>query len=296
MTVMLDDEQQRQLKEILNRTLDLQLTPDKFEIFLRRIQSSMEVFKALDSAEIPISQIHDRLRKLWLLAQQNERDPPIEKIRATIKEMPDAVIKQIERRVPRVLSSIYGDDWPDDIAMADGKTIKVQEIQTESWTANGGFPAWAENVADSSLLVRAVSGLTTEGGRMVAGRTRGKGKRSHSHFEPTILGVTKGANEKKRKGGRPRDDAAQTLVQNLALDWSIATDHLPKPSRSDTGFGELVHSVFSWTATTDNTAQDVASGRASYALRAYWKSYRTTKTLHPKRRAREARITEKTKT
>lgn len=268
----LDDEQQKQLRDILRLALGAKLTPDKFNIFVRRVETSMDVFLNERKADkLTFRQIHDRLRKLWFLVQKD--DPPVGLIRAEIDKLPDAVIEQIELRVPSVVSALYGEDRLRKVTMAGGKTIDVKDIRTRSWAANGGFRVWTQH-ADPSLLVRAAALLTAEGGRIVLGRSRGKGKRSRPQFEPDILGVTKGADDEKPKGGRPRADPAQNLVQNLAIDWLLATGSPPEPSRSDqTGFGKLIYAVFSWTAATDNACQDAASGKAEYALRDDWRRF-----------------------
>ena len=125
-------------------------------------------------------------------------DPPVGLIRAEIDKLPNSVVKQIERRAPRIVTTLYG-NRPREIVMAGGNTIKVEDIEMERWAANGGFRAWAQH-ADRSLLERAVRILTADGGRFVEGRSRGRGKRSESHFEPQILGVTRGVKDERQKG------------------------------------------------------------------------------------------------
>ena len=243
----------------------------------------MEVFlKERNADKLTFRQIHNRLRKLWTIA--HEDDPSIGLIRAEISKLPDAVIRHIEHRAPRIVSLLSGAERLREVVMAGRKTIKVQDIQTRSWAANGGFRAWAQ-YAKASLLVPATSVLTAEGGRMVAGRIRGGDSRSKPHVEPVILGVTRGAEDEKPKGGRPLADPAQNLVQNLALDWLLTTGSSPKSGRSDRqDFGELVYAVFSWAANPDNSSQNAASAHAEYALRTYWERYRKAKALGEERK------------
>jgi hypothetical protein len=61
---------------------------------------------------------------------------------------------------------------------------------------------------------------------------------------------------------------------HLAMDWSHATGSPPKPRRSDnTGFGDLVHSVFQWL--------NLPEGSAAYALRQYWTAVKAFKAREP---------------
>jgi hypothetical protein len=285
LAVMLDDEQQQLLQKLLKRALGTEFSSDKFHTFVRDVESSMVVFSEENKADrLPFRQIHDRLRRLWFLA--NADDPPIGQIRAEINKLPDTVIGEIERRAPRILSVLCDNDGLRKVSMAGGKTIKIEDIQTIQWTENGGFRAWAQN-AKASLLLRAVSVLTGGGGRMVEGRSRGKGKRSQPHFEPEILGVTRGADNEKPKGGRPRVKPAENLTRNLAIDWRSVTGSPPEPGRSDrTGFGELVYLVFSWAAAPDDASQDAASAKAEYSLRDYWERYRKAQALDAERKAK----------
>jgi hypothetical protein len=100
---MLNDEQQKQLKAILRRALGAKLTSDKISIFVHGVESSLDVFlRERNADELTFRQIHDRLRKLWFLAQDD--DAPVGLIRAEIKKLPDAVIAYLERRAPRVVA------------------------------------------------------------------------------------------------------------------------------------------------------------------------------------------------
>ena len=283
--IMLNDEQQEPLRAILRRALAAKLASDKLNIFIRNVGSSLDAFsRERNSDGLTPRQIRDRLRKLWFLAYE-EDDPRVGLIRAEIDKLPNSVVKRIERRAPRVVATLYG-DRPHNVAMAGGKTIKIEDIQTRSWADNGGFRAWAQK-ADGSLLGTAVRILAGGGARIVEGRSRGGGKRSKPNVEPQILGITRGVKDERPKGGRPRAENNKSLVRNLAIDWHSATGSPPEPGRSGlTGFGELVYAAFSWAAAADNVSQDAASASAEFALRAYWESHREAKALDKKRERR----------
>jgi hypothetical protein len=76
-----------------------------------------------------------------------------------------------------------------------------------------------------------------------------------------IFGQARGDGGGVNTGGRPSQDARDTLVMHLAVDWTIAADAEPLPGRSDhAGFGDLVHSVFQW----------LHEPSPDQALRRYW--------------------------
>ena len=88
------------------------------------------------------------------------------------------------------------------------------------------------------------------------------------------MGEVRGAGTEGHRGGRPNKQRDQTLVMHLAFDWLTATGEPPKPGRSDnTGFGDLVHSVFQWLSFPE--------GSASHALRKYWAAVRSFEAREP---------------
>jgi hypothetical protein len=102
---------------------------------------------------------------------------------------------------------------------------------------------------------------------MVRGRSRGRDKRSSDHWEPVIMGRFHGepvdthasqrapSTSHVDEGGRPLKEAEYDLVMRLAIDWLHATAKRPQPCRSDeTGFGDLVHSVFQWMGLRNKSA------------------------------------------
>ena len=123
------------------------------------------------------------------------------------------------------------------------------------------FLKWAAN-ADGQKLATAVQVMTSEGGQIVQGRSRGAGKRSRLRAEPIIMGKVRGTGATRHRGGRPRNKGRENLVMHLAMDWLNATGEAPKHGRSDrTGFGDLAYSVFQWL--------NLPEGSAPYALRQY---------------------------
>jgi hypothetical protein len=132
-------------------------------------------------------------------------------------------------------------------------------------SAADGFLAWAKTAEDSKL-VTALGALSADGANTVTGRSRGDGKRDGQRLAPRVLGLVRGAQERKPKGGRPREDTRQALVVFLRCDWTLSTGEEPAPGRSDaSGFGDLVHSVFQWLEISEDTTE-----AATYALRRYW--------------------------
>jgi hypothetical protein len=115
--------------------------------------------------------------------------------------------------------------------------------------------------------------LTAEGATIVAGRSRGNGRRSRLRLEPIILGEIRGAGTRIHSGGAPTANGRHDMVMHLALDWRRATGEDPRRGRSDeTGFGDLVHSVFQWLKLSKDPTE-----AAAYALRRFWSLMRRRK-------------------
>ena len=188
-------------------------------------------------------QIHDALRKLWILAERP--DPPVGQIRALLKKLPEEVKGGIEKRAERRWS-VYFAEAPPPIFV----------------------PGWFAKLPGDQLLALLPGGIS-EGGLIVRGRGRGARRRSKPRYEPVIRGVARGAApssqiatlegsdktaEVDAVGGRPRDDTALELIWFLAMDWRLATGEPAVPGRGDkTPFGDLVHQVFGWLGLPDAT-------------------------------------------
>ena len=180
------------------------------------------------------------------------------------------MIGKFQISLARVISILFPGE-----TFQDGAFLAWAEPKTHS--KNPGFLAWAEN-ADGDKLVKALRVLAAEGAQIVVGRSRGCGKRSARRVEPMILGEVRGTAASKRKGGRPSEDARHELVMHLAMDWLHATSQHPGTGRSgETGFGDLVHSVFQWLLNNE----DGGSEAATYALRRYWDTMRRRKHRPP---------------
>jgi hypothetical protein len=233
----LNEEQRECVRDCL-RKANLPLPSAIFVSFLQDIQDSISRFVSLRPSTT-FRETHNALRSVWLLA--HEDDPPVGLLRARLKALPKRAIEYIERRFCRAVTQLFpGGD-----------------------SADAGFLAWSKD-ADGIELVRALRVVTAEGGKPVAGRSRGSGKRSGLKLEPMIFGEVRGAGA--NKGGRPSEDARQELVMNLGLDWLYRTGQIPESGRSgNTAFGELVHSVFQWLGISEDP-----HGAATYALRRYW--------------------------
>jgi hypothetical protein len=251
----LDDEQCARVRDCLLKA-DLTLPGAAFERFVRNIEGSISRFlNIVPSATL--RETHDALRAVWLLA--GEDDPEVGVLRARINTLPETALQYINRRAPRVIPRLFPGETFEDVAF-------LAWAEPETHPKNPGFLAWAEN-ADDDKLVKALRVLGAEGAQIVVGRSRGCGKRSARRVEPMILGEVRGTAAKKSKGGRPSNDARHELVMHLAMDWLQATGQRPGRGRSgETGFGDLVHSVFQWVL----PAEDAAHETAVYELRRYW--------------------------
>ncbi len=236
----LDDEQRAGVRDCL-RKANIALSTAVFERLVRDIEDSISRFRGSEPSG-GRRNAHNALRAIWLLA--NDDDPPLGVLRARLKVLPKRAIEYIERRFPQVIPKLFTED-----PFENGTT----------------FLAWTEK-ASGDHLVKALQVLSADGVQIVAGRSRGKTKRSALRMEPGIGGETRGARAKGHKGGRPRENARHELVMNLGVDWFEATERMPEPGRSgETAFGDLVHSVFQWTEVSGDPYE-----AATYALRWHW--------------------------
>jgi hypothetical protein len=195
-------------------------------------------------------QVHDYLRGLWHLA--NEPDSSTGQIRARFKSAPDQITRILDYRARQEIPKLY-----------EPTGMPANE---EAALCTGGIRAWAA-IASDEALIRAIQTLPPMTGVVeVQGRSRGEGKRSRSRLEPYIYRVARGADNRMAGGGRRTYlDFKFLLIGRLAAAWERATGDFPAVGRSDeTGFGDLVHSVFQWLG---------MDGQAEYALRQYWKEF-----------------------
>jgi hypothetical protein len=215
-------------------------SPELVERLTNSVRKSMALFRQASAAQITYRERHDALRALLQLT--NETDPSVGVIRKRIKELAAVTIDELEERARRL--------WP-------------RVFRGESLEGGFDFVTWSQTAPGEKLL-EAVRTFASDGGKIVPGRMRPGGKRSRSRSEERILGQIRGAasptrgktapplgspeNQPSLPGnGRPRADAADELVMHLVWDWADATGTVPTPGRSErTGFGGLVHHVFSW--------------------------------------------------
>jgi hypothetical protein len=249
----------------------------------------MAAFRA-NNHDGSLRQAHDALRQLWLLS--HSKDVPVARLRIRIQELPKMAVEYLDRRAARIGRRVFDDldgrteldgpDWRTELPKEaaeylDQMRATVPVPPPSRRTGITRFQEWAIDAPPNELilLTRALSG---EGQRMVKGRSRGDGKRAPDHFEPVIMGQFRGdpvdteasilgpsipAAAKSDQGGRPLKDAEYELVMHLAIDWSHALGDKPRSGRSgNSGFGDLVHSVFQWMGLRNKSA--------IYALRRYW--------------------------
>jgi hypothetical protein len=176
-------------------------------------------------------------------------------VREEVQKLPREAIEYMARRARRVIPLLFPGTYSDAYRFDPPERFAAQ------------FLEWVE-AADDGKFIKAVRVLSSEGGRVVCGRSRGGGKRSPIRLEPVIMGIARGAGTHGLRDGAPTQDALHELVMHLALDWLHATDKAPKSGRSDSsGFGDLVHSVFQWLDVSEDSSET-----AAYALRRYWKT------------------------
>jgi hypothetical protein len=229
---------------------------DRFERLVRDIEASIDHFINAP-LEGTFRGAHNALRALRKRCHLEK--PPVRVLREELQKLPNLAIEYIGRRARVVIPRLF-----------PGETIGGS-IFDPPYRLATRLLAWAIS-ADDQILVKTLRILTAEGGRIVTGRSRGRGKRSRSRFEPSIMGEVRGAGTRDHKGGAPTRAALHDLVMHLALDWLPATEEPPKPGRSDrTGFGDLVHSVVQWCDLPGDSHE-----AAVCALRGYWSAMKGT--------------------
>jgi hypothetical protein len=248
--VRLEEEQRDRIKRCL-RTAALTQSRTTFKNLIRSVEQAINLF-VVDTSNYAMSdrQVHDYLRGLWHLA--NESDPATGQIRVRIKSAPEQIIRILDYRARPEVPKLY-----EPTGMPGNEKAAL---------CTGGIRAWAA-IASDEALIRTIQTLPPMTGVVeVQGRSRGEGKRSRSRIEPYLYRVARGADNRIAGGGRRSDlDFKFLLISRLATAWGRATGDFPAVGRSDeTGFGDLVHSVFQWLG---------MDGQAEYALRRYWKEF-----------------------
>ena len=199
--------------------------------FVCKIESSIVAFLKARADVRTRRQAHDALRDLWQLSYQE--DVPVGQLRARLLNLPKLALDHLD--------------------------LRACVMSPELFDSVDGFLTWAQH-ADPTRLVEMIRMLNADGARLIS-RSRGRGKRSRARLVPVIFGQARGDGGGVNTGGRPSQDARDTLVMYLAVDWTIATGTEPLPGRSDhAGFGDLVHSVFQW----------LHEPSPDQALRRYW--------------------------
>ena len=248
----LGEEERAVLRRVLQQA-GIKPTKEIVERLVNAVQTSMATF----SQAVPRStrrERHDALRALVHMA--DEEDPPVGLIRARISKLAAVDIADAEERARALWSRMFRD---------------------EGLVSDFNLIAWSKTAPVAKLL-EVVRALFSDGGVVVQGRARPRGKRSKPHLEPYVLGQARGANSPSRTkaeasatspenrpplpgNGRPRADAEDALVMYLAIDWALITGLESQPGRSDQKpFGDLVHRVFGW----------LDLGTAEQSLRRYW--------------------------
>jgi hypothetical protein len=209
-----------------------------------------------DPDELWSAKTRDDVRTLVAMARDD--DPPVAAIRLRIKALPPAAIHYLEQRAERL--------WPRLVKEWVQRGLLAKETPTEP--PRGGFVEWCQT-AESNVLCDAMDAVIVEGGQRVEVTTRSVKRPMKTVLQPMICGIVPGAgadSPRQLVGGRPAQDAAYRLVQNLALSWRTCLAVEPRRNRTDsTGFAGLVHDVFQW----------LELENAEQALRHYWDLVKT---------------------
>lgn len=242
--VRLDAEQRAALNRLLLRSC-AGASRRACETLGAGVEASMAAYLKQKVDATGFRAMHDELRGLWVLVAA--ADPPVGLIRQRVLKLHLASKAALDRRAQWLWPMLFDGDPP-----------------------AGGVAEWSQTAPPQEVL-RLLRAAIVEGGVVVPGRLRPRGRRSEPRLEPVILGVARGAQAKQPSyaRGRPRDDLGVQLIAFLAVDWAQATGEMPQPGRSDkTAFGDLVHQVFGWLGLPDATG----------ALRRYWQTYKASRT------------------
>jgi len=279
----LDSEQRARVGDCLKKE-GSPLQADQLEQFIKAIEASIAHFRA-PPPEGTFRDAHNALRSLGTLA--GGADPPIGQLKARLARLPPAAQAYIGRRARIVMWRLGFDlgipagELPErafDRFLAWTKTPRAMQLPKpppplpKILAEKLGFAG--TEALSLPPLITALRALSSDGGRLVEGRSRGGGRRSGPRQEHQIMGEIRGAGTTHHHGGRPTNERHQTLVMHLALDWLTAMGEPPEPGRSDgTGFGDLVYSVFQWISLPEDSA--------AYALRKYWEVVQALKGREP---------------
>jgi hypothetical protein len=144
---LLDDEQRRRVRDCLTKE-GLILSSDRVEGLMGAIEQSMALFISLSPGDT-FRQAHDRLIQLWEMSHHN--DPKTGVIRGRIQCLPKSAVDYLDRRWPRISSTLFPDE---------------RSTQT--------FQDWAQT-ASAAKLIQALHVITAEGAKVTEGRSRGPG-------------------------------------------------------------------------------------------------------------------------
>lgn len=246
----LDDEQRARVRDCLDKAR-IALPSREFDGFVRQIEATISLFRSA-APEGTYREAHDAMRTIWRLCRDPE--PPVGLLRARARALPKEAIEHVVRRARTVIPRLF-----------PGDTIEEGAFDSRERTA-ARFLDWVAK-AEGAKLITALRVLTGQGATIVAGRSRGNGRRSRPRLEPIILGEIRGAGTRIHRGGAPAANARHDMVMHLALDWYRATGEDRRGGRSDkTGFGDLVHSIFQWLELSEDPTE-----AAVYALRRFWR-------------------------
>jgi hypothetical protein len=186
----LDDEHRSRISDCVRKD-SIQLTYQGIVRFAHNIEILIVTFvKAKGNTTGSYRQARNALRDLWRLSHQADDDISVRLPRARLQCLPKLALDYLDMRARLTSPELFD-------------------------SVDGGFLTWAKD-ADATRLVEMIRIHSGVGARLVS-RSRGRGKRSRARLEPVIFGQARGDGGGVNTGGRPSQDARDTLVMHLTV-------------------------------------------------------------------------------
>ncbi len=218
----LGEEERARVRDCLAKA-GVSLPARDFYLFVLDIEASIGHFPA--APERSFREAHEALRTLWQCSR--EHSPLVDKLLALLRALPKEAIEDMSRRARRVIPALF-----------PGETIEDTVFDPPERLA-AGFLNWTAT-SEEKKLVTALRVLTSDGGRIIIGRSRGSGKRSRPRLEPTIPcrriprrrratrcgGIGGRWKRKRREHGRSLRRLYAQIVGGFSVSTQAATDFI----------------------------------------------------------------------